>query len=72
MQRRPGSTIGENEDAGFIFQNAQGILIELDAAITTQAGGLEILPKHGDVGFFGAVKYENWNGTIYKSTYTSV
>lgn len=72
MQRRPGSTVGENEDIGFIFQNAQQIPIALEAAITTQAGGLELLPKNGDSGFFGSVKYENWNGTILKSTYVSV
>ena len=72
MIRNPGSKELPGSDIDHIFQQAQGILVELDATITTQAQGLKLLPRHGDEGFFSTTVFKNLNGSIVKYTVTTV
>ena len=69
MKRRPGSTSNSDEDAGYIFENAFGKPIELDAAPTTAGGEL---PKNGDSGWFGTNLYVNLGGSVYRFAGTLV
>ncbi len=64
-----GDAQKSNSLENFIFQNAFGIPIELDAAPTTAGGQL---PLHGDSGFFGTNLYINLQGTVYRFSGTAV
>jgi len=65
MKRRPGSVLSPTSDTDYIFQNAQGLPIELSEEPTTEGNQL---PNNGDEGFFGGSYYKNYFGTVYKFT----
>jgi len=69
MKRRPGSTTNSSEDVGYIFENAFGRPIELQAAPTTAGGEL---PRDGDSGWFSTNLYINLGGSVYRFAGTLV
>jgi len=69
MKRRPGSTTNSSEDVGYIFENAFGRPIELQAAPTTAGGEL---PRDGDSGWFSTNLYINFGGTVRRISFTNV
>lgn len=54
-----------------IMELAQGIPIQLDIA-PTAANSLQLLPYHGDKGWYGNNLYENKFGTVVKFIATVV
>lgn len=69
MKRRPGSDAKSSDDAGYIFENAFGKPLPLDAAPTTTGGQL---PLNGDAGFHSTNLYINLGGTVYRFSGTAV
>lgn len=72
MQQFPLKDFPYDSFEKFVLDNAGQIVKKLDATITTQAMGLKLLPRHGDIGFFNLTKFENWNGSIKSVAYSTV
>lgn len=72
MRKQAGVQFESNSFEQHAYDNAAQITTVLTSAPTTQAEGLQILPKHGDEGYFNNIVYKNMNGVIKKWSVTSV